>query len=110
MEPWEVELEPEVGEWLYSLDIAGFEIAEAHIDLLAEFGTRLRMPHSRALGEGLFELRFDMARRAWRITYWFTPTRAIVLLTAFRKQRNNEQVEIRRARAAMRRCQGEHLP
>lgn len=67
------------------------------------------MPHSRALGEGLFELRFDMARRAWRITYWFTPTRAIVLLTTFRKQRNNEQPEIRRARAVMKHCQGEHL-
>jgi hypothetical protein len=109
MDLWEVELEPEVGEWLLSLDIASFEIAEAHIDLLAEFGATLRMPHSRALGEGLLELRFDMSRRAWRITYWFTPTRAIVLLTTFRKQRNNEETEIRRARAAMRRCQGEHL-
>lgn len=105
-----MELEPEVANWLASLDSAGFEVAEAHVDLLAEFGTSLRLPHSRALGEGLFELRFDQARQARRITYWYTPNRVVVLLTTFRKQRNNEQAEIKRARTAMRRCQGEHQP
>ena len=104
----EVELEPEIVEWLLSLETLSFEVAEAHVDLLAEFGSTLRMPHSRALGEGLFELRFDMARQAWRITYWFSPARTIVLLTVFRKQRNNERSEIGRARTAMKTCQGVH--
>ena len=106
----EVELEPEVGEWLASLDTVGFEVAEAHIDLLAEFGSSLRMPHSRALGSGLFELRFDMARQSWRITYWFAGKATIVMLTVFRKQRNNERHEVARARDAMKRCQREHQP
>jgi len=66
------------------------------------------MPHSRSLGEGLFELRFDLARRAWRITYWFSSGRVIVLLTVFWKQRNIEKDQVRRARASMIRCQGEH--
>lgn len=105
---WEIETEQEVNEWLLSLDTTSFEIAEAHIDLLAEFGSTLRMPHSRSLGDGLFELRFDLARRAWRITYWFAPHRVLVLLTVFWKQRNNEKNEVRRAKAAMTQCQREH--
>jgi hypothetical protein len=106
----EVELEPEVVDWLSSLDIVGFEVVEAHIDLLAEFGSALRMPHSRPLGEGLFELRLDMARQSWRLTYWFATRATIVLLTVFRKQRNNERHEVARAREAMKRCQGGHQP
>jgi phage-related protein len=62
------------------------------------------MPHSRALGDGLYELRFDLARVSWRLTYWFAPGRRIVLLTVFRKQRMNERAEVDRARRAMARC------
>jgi hypothetical protein len=105
---WEVELEAEVADWLASLDVTAFEVAEAHLDLLAEYGSTLRMPHSRTLGDGLFELRFDMTRRSWRIAYWFAGRRTIVLLTVFHKQRNNERHEIARARDAMTRCQGGH--
>jgi hypothetical protein len=108
MTTWDLEIEREVNEWLLALDSISFEIPEAHIDLLAEYGSTLRMPHSRSLGDGLFELRFDLARRAWRITYWFSPRRVIVLLTVFWKQRNNKRVEVRRARAAMTRCQQGH--
>ncbi len=107
---WEVELEPEVADWLASLDVRAFEVAEAHIDLLAEYGSALRMPHSRTLGEGLFELRFDLNRRSWRIAYWFAAQKTLVLLTVFHKQRNNERHEVARARDAMNRCQGEHHP
>ena len=64
----------------------------------------LRMPASRSLGDGLFELRFDFGRVARRITYYFAPARRIVLLTVFRKQRQNERAEVRRARQAMERC------
>jgi hypothetical protein len=49
-----------------------------------------------------------MARRAWRITYWFSPARVVVALTVFTKQRDNERAEIRRARAAMVRCEQQH--
>ncbi len=62
------------------------------------------MPASRALGDGLFELRFDLVRTAWRITYYFAADQRIVLLTVFRKQRQNERHEVQRARQAMDRC------
>jgi hypothetical protein len=67
-------------------------------------GAALRMPHSRALGDGLFELRFDLGRLAQRVTFFFPGDHRVVLLTVFRKQRSNERSEIERARAAMRRC------
>ena len=70
----------------------------------ADRGNVLRMPASRALGDGLFELRFDLVRTAWRITYYFAADRRIVLLTVFRKQRQNERHEVQRARQAMDRC------
>ena len=62
-----------------------------HIERLAERGSALRMPASRALGDGLFELRFDLNRVAWRITFYFAGSQRIVLLTVFRKQRMNER-------------------
>lgn len=45
-----------------------------------------------------------MDRCAWRISYFFTKDRRIVLLTVFRKQRQNERNEVQRARWAMTRC------
>ena len=62
------------------------------------------MPASRSLGEGLFEPRIDVGRTQRRITYYVADGRRIVLLTAFRKQRQTERTEIRRARQAIRRC------
>ena len=79
-------------------------MASFHLDRLAASGSELRMPHSRSLGDGLFELRFFIDRVAWRITYWFAPERRGVMLTVFRKQRMNERVEVDRARKAMAAC------
>lgn len=108
MKGWTVEAESEVDEWLDNLDNRSFDIAKTHINLLERLGSNLRMPHSRSLSDGLFELRFDMNRRAWRITYWFTTDQIIVLLTVFAKQRNNERAEVQRARTALIHCQQEH--
>jgi phage-related protein len=104
---WSIEVEPEVEDWLGQLRPGQFGTAGFHLDRLAEHGAGLRMPHSRPLGGGLFELRFDVERSAWRITYWFAPGRRIVPLTVFRKQRMSERAEIERARAAMTKCAAE---
>jgi putative component of toxin-antitoxin plasmid stabilization module len=64
----------------------------------------LRMPHSRSLGNGLFELRFSLGRNAQRISFFFPGDRRIVLLTTFHKQRSNERLEVERAIRAMRTC------
>lgn len=101
---WSVELEPEVEQWLDALNPTEFATVLPHIERLASRGNSLRMPTSKPLGDGLFELRFDLARAAWRIPFFFAVDRRIVLLTVFRKQRMNERQEIARARTAMDRC------
>lgn len=63
-----------------------------------------RMPLSKSLGGGLFELRFTLGSTARRITYRFMKDGRIILLTTFRKQRNNERNEIIRARKAAEAC------
>lgn len=75
------------------------------IRLLAERGNRIRMPHSRPLGEGLFELRVSLREGARRITYCFTGQRTVVLLTTFRKQRQVEHREVARARQVKQRVE-----
>jgi putative component of toxin-antitoxin plasmid stabilization module len=62
------------------------------------------MPFSESLGDGLFELRFTLGPTARRITYRFTKDGRIVLLTTFRKQRQNERAEVARARKAAEAC------
>ena len=74
------------------------------IDRLVALGSSARMPLSRSVGDGLFELRFTLGPTARRITYRFTKDGRIVLLTTFRKQRNNERTEIARARKAAEAC------
>ena len=82
---WEVETEPEITDWYLGLSSDDRDVVAERIDLLPNFGHMLRMPHARPLGEGLSELRFDMSRRSWRITYWHRPDGVIVLLTVFRQ-------------------------
>ncbi len=104
----EVELEPEVEEWIDSLTNANYANLRVQINRLERMGATIREPWSKSLGDGLYELRFDIDRVAWRIPYYFAPNRRVVLLTVFRKQRNNERHEVQRARQAMRRCIADH--
>ena len=101
---WDIEQEPDVAAWFNELDKLHFGHLAFHIDRLLVTGSMLRMPNSRSLGDGLYELRFDLGPVSWRITYLFTEPRRIVLLTVLRKQRNNERHEVNRAHAAMARC------
>lgn len=100
----EIEVEPEVAEWLDGLRPLDFATVAFHLDRLIDQGSGLRMPHSRSLGGGLFELRFDLGRSAHRGTNFFSSGRRIVLLTVFRKQRMNERADLNRARKVMQRC------
>lgn len=94
----DVELHDEVVQWLDGLSDVEWDRATVIIDRLAALGAGARMPLSRSLGEGLFELRFTLGPTARRITYRFAADGRVVLLTTFRKQRNNESREIARAR------------
>ncbi len=105
----ELELHDEVAEWMDSLDECRVE-ADGRGDRPAR---RARVVGedalSKSLGDGLFELRFTLGPTARRITYRFTKDGRIILLTTFRKQRNNERNEIARARKVAEDC-AEHYP
>jgi len=100
----ELELHNEVVEWIDSLDDSEWDRTVVVIDRLVALGSSARMPLSRSLGEGLFELRFTLGPTARRITYRCTKDGRIILLTTFRTQRNNERTEIDRARRAAEDC------
>ena len=90
----ELELHDEIVEWMDGLDEDEWDRTVVVIDRLAALGPAARMPMSRSLGDGLFELRFTLGPTARRITYRFTKDGRVILLTTFRKQRNNERTEI----------------
>ena len=52
----------------------------------------------------LRELRFYLAGRETRITYWIAPGRRVILLTVFTKSRQQERRQIQRAKRALQRC------
>jgi len=103
----EVELESEVRDWFLGLSEEAQARVRFHIDRLAEQGPLLGEPHTRQLDGKLRELRFYLAGRPVRVSYWIGSGRRIVLLTVFQKTRRQERAEIRRAREAMERCVAE---
>ncbi|HYN21418.1 MAG TPA: type II toxin-antitoxin system RelE/ParE family toxin [Thermoanaerobaculia bacterium] len=56
------------------------------VELLMEFGPDLRMPHSRAMGRGLFELRPRGREGIGRALYCFVTGQRVVILHAFIKK------------------------
>lgn len=99
---WTVIVSPEVADWYRGLKPADRRLVDKMLDMLRALGNQLRMPHSKSLGDGLFELRFSIqqATIAKRITYTFQPQQRIITLTTFRKTKNNERQEVTRARQA----------
>lgn len=55
------------------------------IKLLEQYGNKLGMPHSKALGSGLYELRIR-GKEEIRIFYCFTTKKALYLLHGFKKK------------------------
>lgn len=56
------------------------------VELLAEHGPSLRLPHSRALGDGLFELRPHGRSGIGRAFFCFMAGKRIIVLHAFIKK------------------------
>jgi hypothetical protein len=94
---WDVELSDEVLRWYVPLNPRDRAFADRALDRLASTGPGLRMPHSRALGDGLHELRFACEGVPRRITFAFGEGREVTMLTTFRKQRDREHHEVDRA-------------
>jgi phage-related protein len=69
------------------------------VGLLIEYGPNLRLPHSRALGEGLFELRPRGRAGIGRAMYCFMVGQRIVVLHAFvKKSQQTPDRELKLAR------------
>ena len=76
------------------------------VELLAEFGPSLRLPHSRAFGDGLFELRPRSRSGIGRAFYCFTIGKRIVVLHAFiKKTQETPDRELRLARKRLKELQ-----
>jgi len=76
------------------------------VELLMEFGPNVRMPHSRALGGGLFELRPRGREGIGRAFYCFIAGESIVILHAFvKKTQETPERELRIARKRMKEVQ-----
>jgi phage-related protein len=72
-------------------------------DLMIEFGPRLGMPHTRAMGEGLFELRVKGREGIARVFYCTVVQRRIVILHVFIKK--SQKTPKRELEVAKRRLQ-----
>ena len=71
------------------------------VELLMEFGPNLRMPHSRAVGRGLFELRPRGREGIGRAFYCFVVGQRVVVIHAFLKK--TQETPERKLRIARRR-------
>lgn len=76
------------------------------LELLMEFGPHVRMPHSRPMGGGLFELRPRGREGIGRVFYCFVIGQRVVILHAFvKKTPDTPERELRIARKRMKEVQ-----
>ena len=87
-----------VERWLLKLTKEQFKAVSKEIQLLEACGNDLKLPHSRALGKGLFELREQ--RYGYRIYYGFYGDKIILLLHAGDKSKQQNDIKIARFRLA----------
>jgi len=102
MEIWQLEYWcdsssiPTVRAWLDRLSDEQLKSVAKEVKLLELCGHELRLPHSRALGKGLFELR--ERKFGYRLYYTFRADRVIVLLHAGDKNSQQKDIKIARQR------------
>jgi len=76
------------------------------MELLMEFGPNLRIPHSRAMGGGLFDLRPRGREGIGRVFYCFVIGQRVVILQAFvKKTPDTPEQELKIARKRMKEVQ-----
>ena len=77
-----------VREFLDSLDVKMRAKMVREIELLAVNGTELREPYSKAIGNGIFELRAKVGSDISRALYFFLIGQKIILTNGFIKRSN----------------------
>lgn len=92
----------EIESWLVDI-LAGYARL---VELLIEYGPSLRLPHSRSLGEGLFELRPRSRAGVGRAFYCFMVGKRVTVLHAFiKKTQHTPDRELRVARKRLKELQ-----
>jgi phage-related protein len=76
------------------------------IELLVEYGPDLRLPHSRAFGDGLFELRPKGRSGIGRVFYCYLVGKRVIVLHAFiKKSQQTPDRELKLARKRLKEVQ-----
>ena len=86
---------------------AGIQARYIHLtERMVVFGPSLGMPHTRALSQGLFELRMKSKEGIGRVFYGTLPNRRIMMLHAFiKKSAKTPDRELQIARARLKEVQ-----
>ena len=87
-----------VERWLLKLTKEQFKAVFKGLKMLERCGNDLKLPHSKALGKGLFELREQ--GYGYRIYYGFYQDKVILLLHAGDKSKQQADIKTARARLA----------
>ena len=85
-----------VKKWINNLEYEKFDAIAKELALLEIFGNELVLPHSKALGRGLFELR--ERQYGYRIYYCFNGKRLILLIAGGNKASQEQDIKIARER------------
>jgi len=99
VEYYDQQLKEEIMEWSSDLYADFLRL----VSLIEEFGPMLRLPHSRAMGDGLFELRPRGRSVIGRAFYCFLVGRRVVIIHAFIKKTQKtpeREIKIARKRAS----------
>lgn len=88
---WNIHSYEIVDTWLEKLPAKQYKSVAKELRLLELCGNQLKLPHSKALGKGLFELR--ERAHGLRIYYSFSRKRGIILLGAGNKKTQNKDIK-----------------
>lgn len=95
---WEIEYTDEFEQWWETLSIEEQTSIAASVELLEDFGTNLKFPHSSGINgskhDRMRELRTQHQGRPYRTLYAFDPRRTAILLIAGDKTGNDRWYEI----------------
>lgn len=92
----DIVIQDDIKDFIKSLEETTIAKVLRIIDLLEEYGNELRMPYSRSLGQGLFELRVR-GRQEVRLFYTFHDNAAVFVGGFVKKDQNISHRRINQA-------------
>lgn len=102
MKQWQIEYwndrrgKNPIEKWLDKLTSEQLKSVAKEIRMLELLGNKLKLPHSKSLGKGLFELR--ERRFGYRVYYCFEQESIVILLAAGDKKSQEKDIKVARER------------